>query len=158
MHNRKWCRYTWTLNIALSSKESLWLSYTFDSIDNESPCTSQNVNLISTPSVYQAGGAVLSLIQWRSRWGGKGGRVPPWQRKNCPKSGKIRKNREKFRKNRGKKRKNRDEKAKIGDVSFTLPLLTDRAGYAISLISRTAVECLYLAQLRWLLLQTKLYF
>ena len=41
----------------------------------------------------------------------------------------IRKNREKIRKNREKK-KNRGKKGKNREVSFTLPLLTDRAGYA----------------------------
>ena len=67
--------------------------------------------------------------QWRSHWGGKGGRVPPLMEKNAKnwekegkKSGKVRKNREKRGKS-GRKGKNRE-------VSFTLPLLTDRAGYA----------------------------
>ena len=55
--------------------------------------------------------------------GERGGREPPLTAKNLPK---IRKKREKS----GKKRKNREEKAKIGKVFFTLPLLTDRAGYA----------------------------
>ena len=75
-----------------------------------------------------------------------GGKLPPLTAKKLPKIGKIRKNREKFRKNRAKKRKYREEKAKIGkflslfpswqpylsggEVSFTFPLLTDRAGYA----------------------------
>ena len=58
--------------------------------------------------------------------GVKGGRVHPLTAKNLPKIGKkrekIRKNREKKEKI-GKKRKNREG-------SFTLPLLTDRAGYA----------------------------
>ena len=39
------------------------------------------------------------------------------------------KNRGKNPEKSGKKRRNREEKAKIGKVFFTLPLLTDRAGY-----------------------------
>ena len=64
------------------------------------------------------------LYQWRrSRWG----RVPP--AKNLPKNrGKEGGNREKEEKS-GRKGKNRDG-------SFTLPLLTDRAGYAIGLYKR----------------------
>ena len=59
------------------------------------------------------------FLQWRSHWGGKGGRVPPLTAKNLPKIGKIGKKEEKL----GRKGKNRKG-------SFTLPLLTDRAGYA----------------------------
>ena len=59
--------------------------------------------------------------QWRSHWGGKGGgRVLPLTAKNLPKIGK---NQEKSEDRSGRKGKNRE-------VSFTLPLLTDRAGYA----------------------------
>ena len=59
--------------------------------------------------------------QWRSHWGGKGGRVPPLtaKKKKKKKMPKIRKKEEKL----GRKVKNRE-------VSFTLTLLTDRAGYA----------------------------
>ena len=58
----------------------------------------------------------------------RGGRVPPLtSKKKCQKSGKrAKKNQKKSGKNQkklGKKRKNRE-------VSFTLPLVTDRAGYA----------------------------
>ena len=64
--------------------------------------------------------------QWRSHWGCKGGQSATPDRekfaKNQEKSGKI-----------GKKRKNREEKAKNWEGSFTLPLLTDRAGYATAL-------------------------
>ena len=58
--------------------------------------------------------------QWRSHWGGKGGQSA------TPDSEKIAKNRKKSGKipeKSGKKRENRK-------VSFTLSLLTDRAGYA----------------------------
>ena len=57
--------------------------------------------------------------QWRSHWGGKGGRVPPLTAKNA--------------KNRGGemgKRGKSGRKGKNREVSFTLPLLTDKAGYA----------------------------
>ena len=69
----------------------------------------------------------------RSHWGGKGGRVPPLKAKNLPKFGKKR---ERIRKNQEKIRKNQEKRGKIGkkgknrEVSFTLPLLTDRVGYA----------------------------
>ena len=65
-------------------------------------------------------------VQWYSHWGGKGGRVPPLTAKKWPKTGKKRENQEKSGKNQeksGRKDKNRE-------VSLTLPLLTDRAGYA----------------------------
>ena len=45
--------------------------------------------------------------QWRSHWGCKGAECHPWQRKNCQKS--------------GKKRRNREEKAKIGKVFLLCP-------------------------------------
>ena len=57
---------------------------------------------------------LFHYLQWRSHWGGKGGRVPPWQRKICQKLGK---NQEKP----GKKKKNREEKAKIGKVLSLCP-------------------------------------
>ena len=58
--------------------------------------------------------------QWRSHRGGKGGRVPPLTaKKKCQKSGKI-----------GKKEEKSGRKVKNREVSFTLTLLTDRAGYA----------------------------
>ena len=59
--------------------------------------------------------------QWRSHQEGQWGRVPPTV-KNLPKSGKRGKNQEKEGK-LGRKEKN-------PEGSFTLPLLTDRAGYA----------------------------
>ena len=55
-------------------------------------------------------------MQWRSHWGGKGGRVPPLTAKKMPKI--------------GKKEEKSGRKVKNLEVSFTLPLLTDRAGYA----------------------------
>ena len=72
---------------------------------------------------------VGGIQQWRSHWGGKGGRVSPLTaKKKCQKSGKRGKNQEKLGKKSGKKRKNRE-------VSFTLPLLTDTAGYATGIQS-----------------------
>ena len=58
----------------------------------------------------------------------------PLPTKKMPKSGKIGGKREEEGKIR-KKRENREEKDKSGRVFFfTLPLLTDRAGYAIELL------------------------
>ena len=69
---------------------------------------------------------LVSLFQWRSHWGGEGGRVLPLTVKKLSKiEKKIRKNREK-RGKIGKKDKNREG-------SFTLPLLTDRAGNVTAL-------------------------
>ena len=71
--------------------------------------------------------------QWRSQYRGKGAECPPWQWK---KMSKIRKKREKIGKKRGKIKKNQGKEEKSGrkgqnrEGSFTLPLLTDRAGYA----------------------------
>ena len=56
---------------------------------------------------------LIQWQQWRSHWGGKGGRVPPLTAKICQKSGKIRKTRGKNQEKSGRKRKNREEKAKI---------------------------------------------
>ena len=60
--------------------------------------------------------------QWRSHWGVKGGQSA------TPDSEKFAKIGEKS----GKKRKSREEKGKKREGSFTLHLLTDRAGYAIA--------------------------
>ena len=57
---------------------------------------------------------LIATGQWRSHWGGKGGRVPPLTAKNLPK---IVKKRGKIR----KKRKNREEKAKFGKVLSLCP-------------------------------------
>ena len=68
--------------------------------------------------------------QWCShggRGGGSRGRVPLWQRKICQKSGKRARKSGKAGKI-GKKRKNRG-KEEHREVFFTLPLMTDRAGY-----------------------------
>ena len=70
--------------------------------------------------------------QWRSQYRGKGGQSAPLD------SEKIVKNREKIGKKRGKIRKKREKKRgksrkgglKNREGSFTLPLLTNRAGYA----------------------------
>ena len=80
-------------------------------------------------------------FQWHSHWGGTGGRVPPLTAKKLPKIGgggnqeKLGKIRKKEKKS-GRKGKSREKeeksgrKVKILEVSVTLPLLTDRAGYA----------------------------
>ena len=70
---------------------------------------------------------MLSTVVWPR--GGQGGRVPPLTAKNLLK--KSGKRREKIRKNRGKKEES-ERKGKNQEGSFTLPLLTDRAGYATS--------------------------
>ena len=75
--------------------------------------------------------------QWRSHWGGKGGQSATPDSENLPKigkkpgkigkkSGKSGKNQEKS----GKKVEKSGRKSKNREVSFTLPLLTDKAGYA----------------------------
>ena len=56
-------------------------------------------------------------------WGSRGAECHPWQRKICQKSGK---NQEKSR----KKEEKSGRKGKSREGSFTLPLLTDRTGYA----------------------------
>ena len=57
--------------------------------------------------------------QWRSHWGGKGGRVPPLTAKKMPKIGK----------NWGKSAKIGKKRQKAGNF-FHFALLTDRAGCA----------------------------
>ena len=71
------------------------------------------------------------VTQWRSQYGGKGDRVPPWQRKKkCQQSGKREKKSGKWGGQiRGKEEKS-GRKGKNREGSFSLPLLTDRAGYA----------------------------
>ena len=68
------------------------------------------------------------FLQWHSHWGGKGGRVPPLTAKICQKSG------EKSGKI-GKKEEKSGRKGKNREVSFTLPLLTDRADYATEFLA-----------------------
>ena len=72
--------------------------------------------------------------QWRSHWGWqRGGRVPPLTAKNLPKIGKKRGKSRKIGEKTGKigkKRGKSGRKGKSWEVAFTLPLLTDRAGYA----------------------------
>ena len=66
---------------------------------------------------------VVGKQQWGSHWGGQGGQsaIPDSEKfaKNREKSGKI-----------GKKEGKSGRKGKNQEGSFTLPLLTDRAGYA----------------------------
>ena len=61
--------------------------------------------------------------QWRSQYRGKGGRVPLLTAKHLPKIGK---NQERI----GKKEEKSGRKGKNREDSVTLPLLTERAGYA----------------------------
>ena len=68
----------------------------------------------------------MTSDQWHSHLGVKGDRVPPLTAKNLPKTGKKR---EKMRKNRKKEEKIGGKKLENQEGSFTLPLLTDRAGY-----------------------------
>ena len=63
---------------------------------------------------------IAPSAQWCSHWGVKGGRVPPLTAKNLPK----------IRKKRGKKEDKSGRKGKNQEGSFTLPLLTERTGYA----------------------------
>ena len=56
-------------------------------------------------------------------------KCPPRERKICQKLGKRGKNKERERKNWGKEEKS-VRKGKNREGSFTLPLLTDKAGYA----------------------------
>ena len=58
--------------------------------------------------------------------GGRRGQSTTPDSEKISKIGKKRGNQDKL----GKKRRNLEEKAKIGKVFFTLPLLTDRVGYA----------------------------
>ena len=53
----------------------------------------------------------------------RGAECHPWQQKKCQKSGKIQEK-------SGKKEEKSGRKVKNREVSFTLTLLTDRAGYA----------------------------
>ena len=78
--------------------------------------------------------------QWCSHWGGKRGQSVTPVSENLPR---IWKKREKIRKNRGKKsgkigkkEEKSGRKGKNWEVSFTLPLLTDRAGYATDCTAR----------------------
>ena len=67
------------------------------------------------------------LCQWHSHWGARGQSATPDSEKiakNREKSGKIQEKSGKKRGTIGKKMQTNRE------VSFTLPLLTDRAGYA----------------------------
>ena len=73
-------------------------------------------------------------MQWRSHWGCKGGRALPLTAKNLPKSGK--RLRGKIRKI-AKKEEKSGRKGKNREGSFTLPLLTDRAGCATAAINVT---------------------
>ena len=84
--------------------------------------------------------APISNCQWHSHWGCKGGRVLPLTAKILLKIGKKRK---KIRKNRGKKEKKSGRKGKNWEGSFTLPLLTDRAGYTTANCNCTLFSCRY---------------
>ena len=69
--------------------------------------------------------AVMAYHQWHSHQGSRGAEYPPWQRKICQESGKI--------KQSGTQREKEEKSGRIGnnvEGSFTLPLLTDTAGCA----------------------------
>ena len=68
-------------------------------------------------------------LQWRSHWGVK-------DRKICQKSGKRGRKSGKKSEKRGK---NRDSIGKNWEGSFTLPLLTDRAGFATAKLDKVIV-------------------
>ena len=68
--------------------------------------------------------------------GVKVGQIAPLTTTKCPKNGRKSGEKGEIGKKRGKKRKNREEKAKIGK-GLTLPLLTDRAGYATASFQST---------------------
>ena len=70
------------------------------------------------------------MASGRSNWGGKGGRVPTLTVKNLPKIGKRGEKSGKI----GKKEENPGRKGKNRESYFTLPLLTDRAGYATAYV------------------------
>ena len=68
--------------------------------------------------------------------------MPPLTAKKFPKIGK---NQGKFRKKSGKKEEKSGRKGKNREVSFTLPLLTTRAGYAtVDVISVSVFEVINL--------------
>ena len=71
---------------------------------------------------------IYNQAQWHSQYRGKGGRVPPSTAKKCQKSGRGKKS-GKREENRGKEEKS-GRKGQNREGSFTLPLLTDRAGHA----------------------------
>ena len=83
-------------------------------------------------------------------WGGKGSRVPPLTAKFCQKSGGNQKKSGKNQEKSGKKEEKSGRKGKNWEVSFTLPLLTDKAGYAtawrtstLSVIIMIHTGCMY---------------
>ena len=78
---------------------------------------------------------VPNFIPWTGFWGSRRGRVPPWQQKKNGKNLEEGENQEKRGKKIRKKRKNREG-------SFSLPLLTDRAGCATALSKIITLRCL----------------
>ena len=86
--------------------------------------------------------AMDSDVATRGPWGVE---CHPWQRKICQKSGKRGKNQGKS----GKKRKKSGRKGKNQEVSFTLPLLTDRAGYATGRGACKQIVVFFLVHFDW---------
>ena len=91
------------------------------------------------------------LVTWHSGVAtgvARGAECHPWQRKNCQKSGKIRKKSGNIGKSSGKigkKEEKSGRKGKNREVSFTLPRLTDRAGYATDMTASAQVAKVNLA-------------
>ena len=73
--------------------------------------------------------------------------MPPLTEKNCQKSGKKGKNQEKS----GKKEEKLGRKGKNREGSFTLPLLTDRAGYATIVYIAFELYCFLTICPHWML-------
>ena len=71
------------------------------------------------------------IMQWRSHWGWQGGQSATPDRKKLSKIGK---NREKNEEKSGKNQEKSGKKRKNLEFSFTLPLLTVRAGYATEIM------------------------
>ena len=80
---------------------------------------------------------LLNMCSGVASIGARGAKCSPWQWKNCQKSeeGKHREKIEK-RKNRGEKEEKSGRKGQNQEDSFTLPLLTNRAGYATEYVER----------------------
>ena len=77
-------------------------------------------------NIHTASEYINTKTQWHSHWGCRGAECNPWQRKNCQKSGKRGGKSGKI----WKKKEKSGRKGNNREGFFTLPLLTDRAGYA----------------------------
>ena len=88
----------------------------------------ENIDIIFKKLISMKMAAMFIYLSGVATRGSRGRECPSWHWKNCQKLGK----REKIRKKQEKERKNRKKK-KNWEGSFTLPLLTDRAGYTTGL-------------------------